>query len=324
MSEYTAESLLGLGRNFMESRILLSGVEFDLFTLLSDAPLTAEQAARKVGAELRPMTILLDALCSMDLLDKQDGVYQTPPRLAPLLSASSPNSILPMLRHSVNLWESWSKLTSKVRPNPGPNAQVDWLPAFIGAMHVIGTRMAAQIAQAAQPGGARKLLDIGGASGTYTEAFLRAAPDLHATLFDRPNVIEMARKRLGEAGVLDRVTLAPGDFYADPLPGGHDLALLSAIIHQNSPEQNVALYRKVHNALEPGGRLIVRDHVMSPDHTQPKSGAMFAVNMLVGTDGGGTYTFDEIRRDLEQAGFARVRLIQPDSRMDGLIEAFRL
>jgi hypothetical protein len=90
-----------------------------------------------------------------------------------------------------------------------------------------------------------------------------------------------------------------------------------------SARQNVELYRKVHGALEPGGRLVIRDHVMSDDHTQPRRGAVFAVNMLVGTAGGGTYSFAEIRAGLEDAGFTTVRLLRNDERMTGLVEAFR-
>jgi predicted O-methyltransferase YrrM len=146
---------------------------------------------------------------------------------------------------------------------------------------------------------------------------------MKATLFDKPEVIEIARQRLGKAGVLDRVTLVPGDFYRDPLPAGHDLAFISAIIHQNSPEQNVSLFRNVFQALNRGGRVVIRDHVMEPDRTRPKEGALFAVNMLVSTAAGRTYTYDEIKACLEQAGFIEIRLLQKGERMDALVEAFK-
>jgi len=126
---------------------------------------------------------------------------------------------------------------------------------------------------------------------------------MRATIFDRPLVINLARQKLAEEGLTDRVAMAEGDFYADVLPGGHDLALLSAIIHQNGPEQNVELYRKVFDALVPGGAIAIRDFVMSEDHTEPADGASFAINMLVNTPGGSTYSFRDISRDLEAAGF---------------------
>ena len=146
---------------------------------------------------------------------------------------------------------------------------------------------------------------------------------MRATLFDLPSVIQMAQRRLADTDLLDRITFVAGDYHKDELPAGHDLALLSAIIHQNSPEQNIELYGKMYRALQPGGRLVIRDHVMSSDHTQPASGALFAVNMLVGTPGGSTYSFEEIKASLESAGFIKINLIQPDEQMTGLVEGFR-
>jgi precorrin-6B methylase 2 len=325
------EDLLSLARGFMESRILLSGAELDLFTLLAPGPLTAEEVWQRVGARTRTpraITTLLDALAALGLLDKQQDRYRTAADAAPLV-ADAPGSVLPMVLHAAGLWHTWNELTSIVRETGAPAQPSSErrgpqdLQAFIGAMHAVGRPVAARIAAAVDPGPARALLDVGGATGTYSEAFLAASPALRATIFDLPPVIELARARLQQTGLLDRVTLVAGDYHEDPLPAGHDLALLSAVIHSNSPEQNLALYRKVFDALVPGGRIVIRDHVMEATRTRPRAGAIFAINMLVGTAGGGTYTSDEIRGGLEQAGFSRVRLLQHGEHMDGLVEGFR-
>jgi len=199
----------------------------------------------------------------------------------------------------------------------------DELRSFIGAMDVIAIPLASRIVAAVNPGASKFLLDVGGASGTYVLAFLQASPEMKATLFDRPEVIALARQCLGKEGILDRVTLAPGDFYRDELPPGHDLAFVSAIIHQNSPAQNLDLFAKVFRSLTSGGRVVIRDHIMAPDRTSPKDGAVFAVNMLMATAGGGTYTYDEIKEGLNQTGFISVRLLQQGERMDGLVEGFK-
>ncbi len=314
----------------MESRILLTAAELNLFTLLDDAPLTAGNLAGLLSADLRGLTILLDALSAMGLLIKeQDGVYRCSPDVAACLSDKSPQSVLPMIQHANHLWQSWSGLTSKVRSfeqaeipeSDGRNA--DEMRAFIGAMHVVGAPLAQKIVKAVGPGKAGNLIDVGGASGTYTIAFLSAAPQMKATLFDRPAVIPIAQERLAEAGMANRVRFVAGDFYKDELPGGHDLAMLSAIIHQNSPAQNIELFVKVLRSLVSGGRMIVRDHVMEPNRIKPEAGAIFAVNMLVNTPGGSTYTFDEIATWIEEAGFTKVRLLQTGCHMDALVEAFK-
>lgn len=317
------EALLTLARGFQESRVLLTGAELDLFTLLSKEALTADAIAVRLGADPRALAVELDALAAMELLVKTDGTYRTSPD-ASCLSADAPDSIHPMLLHAAALWDRWTNLTRRIGGTPlSARPPADVTRAFICAMHVVSAPQAERMASEAKIGGARRLLDVGGGPGTYTAAFLRAAPGLEATLFDLPPVVEIARERLKEAGLLDRVTLVGGDFETEELPAGHDLAWLSAIIHQNGRAQNDALFGRIFRALTPGGRLVLRDHVMEPDRTRPRAGALFAVNMLVGTAQGGTYTFDEIRAGLERAGFVRVRQFRAGERMDALVEAFR-
>ncbi len=323
----TSSDILKLARDFMESRVLLTAAELDLFTLLGDAPLSARDAAARAGADVRALGFLLDALAAMGFLVKERGAYRTVPAVLPLLSSSHPDSVRPMVLHGAHLWRRWSRLTDIVAGGKSlpeePERRKKETEAFIGAMHVVAEPVAAGIAKEVAPGSSKALLDVGGASGTYTIAFLRAVPYMKATLFDRPGVVEMARRRIAEAGLLDRVTLVGGDFSRDELPGGHDLALLSAIIHQNSPEENRDLCGRVNRALVSGGRIVIRDHVMEPDRTRPKDGAIFAINMLVGTEGGGTYTFEEIESWLKAAGFTGIRLLRKGERMDALVEAFK-
>ena len=312
----------------MASRVLLSGAELDLFTLLAEKPLSAEDVAAATGARLRGVVILLDALSALGFLVKKDGWYHSEPPVAALLSATAPGSILPMVLHMATVWQNWSQITDIVLGKTMAGLETkgalakDNRKAFIGAMHVAAAKAAPKIVAAINPGQARRLLDVGGGSGSYTLAMLSAVPEMRATLFDLPPVIEMARDRVQAADMLDRVELVTGDFYKDELPPGHDLALLSAIIHQSSYEQNEVLYAKIYRALNSGGRIVVRDHVMSADRTQPLEGALFAVNMLAGTEGGTTYTFDEIKEGLTAAGFTRINLTQAKG-MFSLVEGFK-
>ncbi len=322
-----AEQVLRLSRDFMECRIMLTGAELNLFTILGRKKQSAAEISGQTGLAPRGLASLLDALAAMGLLEKKDDEYSCGENVSRYLSEDSPESVLPMVLHAVTLWDRWSCLTEIVKGAPcepdRPFAKPDELRAFIGAMHVVAAPLAAEIARAVNPGPARMLLDVGGASGTYTIAFLEMSPAMRATLFDRPAVIGMARARLESAGLLDRVNLVAGDFYTDEFPPGHDLAFVSAIIHQNSPEQNLDLYRKAYSALVNGGRIVIRDHVMSADRTHPKNGAIFAINMLVATANGGTYTFEEIKDGLGAAGFRDIKQIKTGEHMDSLIEAFK-
>jgi ubiquinone/menaquinone biosynthesis C-methylase UbiE len=324
-----AEAVLKLAQDFMECRILHAAAELNLFTLLEKAPLSAGEVAARISGDARALAVLLDALAAMGLLAKQGRTYRCEDKISRMLSETSPQTILPMVLHMASLWKRWSRLTDIAKGGGVADDEFDFvrdakeLRAFIGAMHSIGAPMAQKIAAAVNPGTSRSLLDVGGGSGTYAIAFLRAVPEMRATLFDLPEVIEMARERLRNEGLLDRATLVSGSFYLQEFPNGHDLALISAIIHSNSLEENMELYRKVFRALNPGGRILIRDHVMSPDRTWPRDGAIFAINMLVGTPGGGTYTYEEIEAGLQQAGFERIRLLKQGEHMNAVVEAFK-
>ena len=319
------EEILKLAQGFMESKILHAAAQLDLFTIVAKSPLSAKEVSDGIGGDPRAVTALLDAVAAMGLLTKKNGTYHCE---SSLLVSGSPDSVRPMILHMSHLWDRWSRLADIARGAPAAMEEFDFsrddgeLRAFIGAMHSIGAPLAQNIVASIDPGKAKNLIDVGGGSGTYTIAFLHAFPGMKATLFDLPEVIEMARERLAEAGLIDRTTLVAGSYYEDELPKGHDLALISAIIHSNSLEENLDLYKKVFRSLNPGGRILVRDHVMEPDRTRPRDGAVFAINMLVGTSGGGCYTYEEIEAGLKEAGFTRIRLLRQGEHMDAVVEAF--
>jgi SAM-dependent methyltransferase len=320
-----ADALMADARGFMKSRVILTATELDLFTRLDEEASTAEALAKGQGLDVRATTRLLDCLVTLDLLRRENAVYR-PTESGAFYSSRHPESVRPMVMHLSRLWRTWSDLTDLVKTGghhqrePGIHMDDEDWQAFIGAMHVVGRELSSAIAAEYDLSRFRRLLDIGGASGTYTIAFLRQNPVMTAVIFDFGNVLTLARERIVEEGIEDRVELAPGDFYHDELPGGCDLALLSAIIHQNSLEENLSLYEKTFRALEPGGTVLIRDHIMEESRTEPPAGAMFAINMLVNTRGGDTYTFREVREGLQKAGFVDVKQVRYGMGMDCLVE----
>ena len=314
-------------RNFMKSRVILTAAELNLFTHLHKKSSSAKELAGKLKLNTRALTRLLDTLVTFGLIKKHDIHYRLTNQGVPL-AARHPDTILPFILHLNNLWDSWSHLTEIVKngphlkPKPSLAKAEEDQRAFIGAMHVVGRKLSQEIAGAYDLKPFKRLLDIGGGSGTYTIAFLKKNPMLTGVIFDLKNVIPLAEEKMNAEGLAKRVELVAGDFYHDDLPRDCDLALLSAIIHQNSPEQNRALYCKIFQALLPGGRLLMRDFVMDESRTHPPEGALFALNMLVNTPGGDTYTFREIKHPLEKAGFVEVKMIRTGQQMmDCLVEA---
>lgn len=319
------EGVLADARGFFKSRVILTAADLDLFTELGETPASAEKLADKMNFDERATTRLLDCLVTFDLLEKHNGKYHVTER-GSCLSSRHPKSVLPMVLHYDHLWHNWSRLTQKVQTGeisarkPVVEAGDERQSAFIGAMHVIGREVSVEIADDYDLSPYKKLLDVGGASGTYAITFLKKNPNMRAVIFDFGNVVEMAKDRIESEGLKDRVGFVSGDFYEDELPKGCDLALLSAIIHQNSPQENLALFKKVFRALEPNGKILIRDHIMDESRTKPPAGALFALNMLVNTPGGDTYTFSEVEENLKGAGFVDIKQVKSGPKMDCLVE----
>ena len=319
--------VLALMTAYQSACVLGAAVELDVFSTLGRKARTAPELAKLLQGDLRATTALLDALVALDLLSKKGTRYSLPRELALVLTESGPRSFLPMLRHQCNCLRGWSQLAWVARQGrpaerrPSIRGAEADRAAFIQAMDNVSAPVAPGLVKKLKPLKFKHLLDVGGASGTWTLAFLRAVPGARATLFDLPDAIPHAARRMAQAGFRSRVTLVAGDFYSDPLPPGADFAWVSAIVHQNSREQNRALFAKVHSALVGGGRIAIRDMVMEASRTAPRAGALFAINMLVHTPGGGTYTLAESDADLRSAGFGPAKLWHSDPGMNSVVVA---
>lgn len=326
----TRESIDEICSSFMKARILLTAAEIDLFTVLKDAPQSSGQICASAGFDERGLTILMDALVSMGLLNKtSENIYSVDDSICHLLCKDSPDSFLPMVLHRARMWNTWSNLTEIVRTGTGlsflekkkrSKAEMD---AFIGAMRVIGAKKAEKLVNKLDISGFTRMIDVGGASGTYIMSFMRKNQNLRATLFDLPEVIPMAKERIESEGFSERVDFIAGDYNVDNFPPDHDLALLSAVIHINSREANRSLYSRLFQSLKPGAAIMVRDFIMDDSRTRPPDGAIFAVNMLVATRAGNSYTLDEVFDDLTQSGFINPQLVCDGPKMDQVIMAIR-
>ena len=312
------QKLQQLLNSYQASCILMCAGELDLFApmLRLSKGVSAMEIAAEAGTNLRGTTMILDALTALEVLQKSGDSYGIPTEYREALDSGNPNSFIPMIRHSANCLRQWGQLAWTVKTGIpasdhasilGP--RMDW-ESFIQAMNSVSCKLVGPLVEKMKQADLlsfRHVLDVGSGPGTYTIALLNAVPEAKATLFDLPDSLTIAKKRLADAGLAARTTFVEGDFYRDDLPGGVDFVWLSAIIHQHGRPESRNLYRKIYAALDQGGRLAVRDVVMNPDRTKPAFGAFFGVNMLANTENGMVYTFDEIREDLEATGFVGVQ-----------------
>jgi cyclopropane fatty-acyl-phospholipid synthase-like methyltransferase len=189
--------------------------------------------------------------------------------------------------------------------------------AFAQAMASSASLGARETARRLDLRGVRSFLDLGGGPGVYAIEAARRQGGLRAVVFDSAKTLEVARDNIERAGLADRIQTRAGDALRDDLGAGYDLILLSNVIHAYAAQDNQRLVGRAAAALAPGGRLAVKDFLLGPDRTQPARAAMFAVNMLVATEGGDCYSVSEVREWLRAAGLQPERVIRltPPSRM---------
>ena len=322
MKELELDRVIHLAHSYQEPRVLLTASELGLFSILRERSMTAEGIAQSRGWDPQALQVLLDALAVMGFLEKTLNRYSIAQVNRDLLSPDDDRGVIAMVRHAATAWPSWSGLTARIAAN-GALPNIDASQEFVASMHAIAEKLAPGIAALIRPEMGRSFLDVGGGSGAYTIAFLARNRSLRASLLDRPEILEHTQGYLAQADCSDCVQLVKGDATCDEWPGDQDLVFLSALIHSQSPAGCDNIYRRAFRSLAPGGRVVVRDHVMSENRLRPRAGTLFNVHMLVCTADGRTYTFSEIRRGMDAAGFVDVRLVQDGERMNGLVEAFK-
>ncbi len=302
-------------RGFQESRVVLTAVELDLFTAVGSGATAAEVSAR-VGGDPRATEMLLNALVAMGWLVKHGAVFSDSPASARYFAAGSADDSRTATLHLAHLWETWSTLTECVRagtrvtrPATAKRGE-DWTSAFIAAMHRNARARAPLVVSAVGMEGVSRMLDVGGGSGAYSIAFASAKENLEVDLLDLAEVLPITNGHIESAGLAGRIRTKPGDLRSDQLGDGYDLVLVSAICHMLGVDENKDLLKRCFQALAPSGRLVIQDFILEPDKTAPKSAALFALNMLVGTRGGSTYTEAEYAAWLTEAGFQDARHVR--------------
>ncbi len=298
---------------FQRSRILLTAAELDLFSALEPQGDTPENVARRLETNPRATTRLMDVLAAMGFLDKENGKYSNS-RIASDHLVKGKAGYLGGMMHLSHLWKTWSGLTDTVRsgegaaPDPINDRSEEWLEAFINAMHSRGVARAKQVAPLIDFSGVHKMLDVGGGSGIFSATFIQQNPEMKSVVFDLPNVVPITRRYIERMNMNGNIDTMKGNYLDDPIGSGYDLIFLSAVIHSNSFAENAGLIRKCSAALKPGGRIEILDYVMDEDRTTPLAGAVFAINMLVGTAAGDTFTLGEISQWLTGAGLQDIRV----------------
>ena len=181
--------------------------------------------------------------------------------------------------------------------------------AFVLAMHERAKGIGAVLPHGADLTGRKHLLDVGGGPGTYSVGLIRQTPGLRSTVLDRPGVLAVTKELVAEQGFADRVDLRPADYLTDDFGTGYDCALLSGMMHRETPDACQMLLRKAFAALDPGGLVIVSDVFFDDDDkTGPPFATFFALNMMLTAEHGTCHARTEMAAWMKMAGFVDVEI----------------
>jgi 2-polyprenyl-3-methyl-5-hydroxy-6-metoxy-1,4-benzoquinol methylase len=312
-----------LSTGFWASKTLAAASELDLFTRLSGtAGMKVEELAAALQLHPRPAEMLLTGCAALGLLRKKNGRYRNSPLSEEFLVEGKPYCFrgwVQMLDR--RLYAGWGELGRALRTNRpttwDPDKQKSLfdgidpglLSVFYEAMHSLSSFTARALGRAVDFRRFRRLLDVGGGSGAYDIEICRLYPRLRATVYDLPPVCEVAAAKAAAAGLSDRVATAPGDFFADPVfPAGHDVILLSMILHDWDEPKNRRILGKCFAALPRGGAVVVSELLVNNEKTGPVPAALMSLNMLIETEGR-NYTPAEYGAWLEDAGFRKIKTV---------------
>jgi SAM-dependent methyltransferase len=309
--------LMGLASGHVEARIVQTAVELGVFDALEASPLGAETIAMTLKLDRQAAEVLLNALASLRLLRKESDAFSLTEISRRHLLLTSPQYVGAMIRFDASLWQCWGKLPEAIRtgaPTRPPNMYQDdpkETEIFINAMDsLVKARGDADVvASALDWSNINRLLDVGSGPATHPIALCTKFRTLRATVFDLPATLKITERYVREAGMADRIELIAGDYRKESIPGTYDMIFLSNIIHGEGIDENRALVHKLAACLQPGGRIVIKDHILEENRAHPPVGAIFSLLMLLTTASGRCYSFAEIKRWMELAGLRQVQQI---------------
>lgn len=307
------EEIQELAHAFQKSRILFTALELDIFSKLNcENGKTFEVLSEELQVDARALERLLNVLVALKLLDKNSEGYLNNPKYRSLLVKGECDFIGDLL-HISHLWDSWTDLTEIIRTGkPTEFKSINekdesWIHDFIASTQWKSKLQAESIVNLINLKKVDKVLDLGCGSGQYAIEFLKQKPNIKPVVFDYPKVIENARNLAQSEGYADKIEFLSGDIMKDDIGSGYDLVFISNVIHEFSIWDNVKILQKVFDAMNRGGWVVINEIIINDSRTAPEYSAMFAVNMLVNTLAGDSYTETDIWIMLREAWFSNIK-----------------
>jgi precorrin-6B methylase 2 len=316
--QVTPERLMQLAWGYAPPLAIETAIRLGVFDTLDGQSKTAEQIASDTKSSLRGTSILLNLLVGFGFLEKSSkNAYGLTPESDAFLVSTKPSFSGGIYKHiSQQLMPKWLGLTEIVRtgkPAVNVSGQSDGVEFFeqfvedIFPMSYPSARVLADSLGIANSSQTVSVLDLASGSGVWGIALAQTSPKVKVRAVDFAGVLPVTRRVTAKFGVEDQFTFVPGDLLEADFGTGHQVATLGHILHSEGEKRSRLLLEKTFKALAPGGTVAIAEFLVNEDRTGPVNGLIFAMNMLINTTEGNTYSFAEIRDWLQNVGFGNVR-----------------
>jgi acetylserotonin N-methyltransferase len=316
-----SSSILDLIDGFRRSKAMFAAVSLGIFDTLESAPANAGTLASVLKVAREPLERLLDACIGLKHLRRDEALYANEPVASSYLCRASEHALVGYILYSNDvLFPLWNHLEDAIREGTprweqefGSKATIfdhffrtqEAKRTFLQGMHGFGLLSSPKVVEAFDLSRFRRMVDLGGATGHLAIAACECYPQLHAVVFDLPEVIEIARDYISKSGPLSkRVSVMGGDFFLHKLPEV-DLVAVGRILHDWSDAKVCQLLAKIFLRLPTGGAILIAEKLLDEKKTGPAPALLQSLNMLVCTEGK-ERTLSQYRQLLEDVGFENV------------------
>jgi len=319
-NQVTPERLMQFGSAYAPPLIIGAAARNKVFDTLAGGPKTVEEVAKATGCSIRGLRAIMNALVGLDLLSKEGNKYSLTPESEAFLVSNKPGTLagfFPMnMRRLIPLWLKLDEIVRTGRPaearnqeHPGTEFFTELVENIIPASYASARALAdhLKVAEAKQP---IRVLDVAAGSGIWGIVLAQKSSQVQVTAVDWAGMIPTTKQVTQKFGVADRFKFIEGDIAEADFGSGYDIATLGHILHSEGQDRSRHLLKKTFGALKPGGTIAIGDWLVNDERTEPLPALIFAVTMLVNTEEGDTFSFNEIKSWLEEAGFKNARTLE--------------
>ena len=299
-------------RGYWKSSVIISSIDLDIFTHIEKGK-TAQELADKLQLNANAVERLLDSLVNLNLLQKEGIIYYNTFNSSKYLVKGKGSYVGYVALYHKSRYNVWGNLDKSLKSGK-PLASASFLAPEKNQINNYARAMSARaqlevndVLERIDLSDCKRLLDLGGAPGTFALAFSNQYPSLDITVFDLETMMDISREITHNKA---SIHLVSGDFDSDPIGSEYCAVFMSQILDSLGKKGVEDLFLKVFNSLKKGGKVIIRDYILQNNNTESEASMFRSINVLLTTNVGRLYNLEEYFLMLQHVGFSNIQFIQ--------------